>query len=802
MLSPGSRLGSYEIQALLGSGGMGEVYRAQDTRLRRTVALKVLNAELAADPERRARFEREAQSVAALNHPNIVTIYSVEDAGGVLFLTMELVEGQPLSDLIVKGGLPLGRILPLVIPLADAVSAAHQKGITHRDLKPANVMVTADGRVKVLDFGLAKLMDPSPVAPGASGLPTTLETGEGRIVGTVAYMSPEQAEGRSVDQRSDIFSLGVILFELATGERPFKGDTSVSLLSSIIKDTPTSIADLKPACPRELARIVKHCLVKDPEYRYQSAKDLRNDLHHLRQDSHSGELEAAGGIAAVAKDRLAPRRRPAIIATATALAILAAVLVGWRFWNPRPPSGGPIESLAVLPFVNVGADPNAEYLSDGITENLINSLSQLPQLRVVPRSTVFRYKGREIDLPKIGRELTVRAVLTGRVVQRGDTLNIQTELVDVAEDSQLWGRQFMRPFADLITVQDEIATAVSERLRLTPNAGGPKRAATAMHATENPEAHQLYLKGQYVWNRRTGRSIRQAAEYFLQAIDKDPGYGLAWARLADCYGLSGFYGAGSPREAGPRAKEAALRALRIDDTLAEAHMTLGWIHATYDWDRAAAEKEYQRALELNPSDGLAMSRYTVFLEATGRIDEALVQVRKAQQLEPASLIISSVVGRRFHYARQYDQASAELRRVLELDPNFAQAHLYLGWVYEQQHRYEDAIAELRTAYTVSEGESETAGALGHAYAVSGRKAEAERIIASMKEQASQRYIAPFDFALIYLGLGEKDSAFEWLEKAYDDRSTWLFWINVDPRLDPVRNDPRFRNLLRRMRLAE
>jgi TolB-like protein/Flp pilus assembly protein TadD len=797
-LSSGTRLGPYEIQAPLGAGGMGEVYRAYDPRLKRVVAIKMLPADFAADPDRRGRFEREAQAIAALNHPHIVTIYSVEEAAGVLFLTMELVEGQPLGDLIVKGGLPLARILPLAIPLADAVSAAHQKGITHRDLKPANVMVTADGRVKVLDFGLAKLVAQAPLA--ATGLPTTMETGEGRIVGTVAYMSPEQAEGRSVDQRSDIFSLGVLLYELATGERPFKGNTSVSLLSSIIKDTPRFITEVQPACPRELARIVRHCLVKDPEYRYQTAKDLRNDLHQLKQDSDSVELAASGG-AAVRQDRPAPRRMHVIGAGVAALALVAAVLMGLRSWSARPSPGAPIDSLAVLPFVNVGADPNAEYLSDGITENLINSFSQVPQLRVVPRSTAFRYKGREVDFMTIGRELSVRAVLTGRVVQRGDTLNIQAELVDVAGDSQLWGRQYARPLADLITVQQEIATAVSERLRLASSADGQNRPAMAM-ATANAEAHQLFLRGQYAWNRRTGRSLGQAVDYFLQAIDKDPGYALAWARLADCYGLYGFYGAGSPREAGPRAKEAALRALRIDDTLTEAHTTLGWIHATYDWDWAAAEKEFQRALQLNPDNGLATSRYTVYLEATGRMDEALARVRRAQELEPASLIISSVVGRRFHYARQYDQAAAELRRALDLDPNFVQAHLYLGWVHEQQRRYEDAIAELRRAYTLSEGESETAGALGHAYAVSGRKPDAEKMIASMNEQASRRYLAPFDYALVYLGLGATDSAFEWLEKAYDERSTWLFWVKVDPRFDSLRGDPRFRDLLKRMRFPE
>jgi serine/threonine-protein kinase len=797
----GARLGPYEILAALGSGGMGEIYRARDPKLNRAIAIKVLPETTAADPDRRARFEREAQSIAALNHPNIVTIYSVEEADGVLFLTMELVDGQPLDALLVKGGLPLARILGIAIPLADAVSAAHQKGITHRDLKPANVMVTADGRVKVLDFGLAKLVEPSTPAAEVTALPTRVLTGEGRIVGTVAYMSPEQAEGRLVDQRSDIFSLGVMLYELSTGERPFTGDTSVSLLSSIIRDTPRSATDLKPTVPRELSRIIKQCLVKDAEYRYQSAKDVRNDLRALQQESESGELDASRGARVDAGGPVGLwKRRPVTVVAIAGVLLLAGAIAGGWLWFTRTSTGTPIDSLAVLPFVNVGADPDAEYLSDGITENLINSLSQLPTLRVVPRSTVFRYKGREIDLRAIGRELTVRAVLTGRVVQRGGTLNIQTELVDVNEDSQLWGRQYQRTSADLITVQEEIATAVSEQLRLATSTDEQK--LLTKRSTENPEAHQLYLKGQFYWNRRTSQTLQRATEYFQQAIDKDPGYGLAWAALADCYGLFGFFGVGSPREAGPRATDAVVRALRIDDTLSEAHSTLAWIKATYEWDWPGAEREYKRAIQLSPHNGLAHSRYGTYLTGVGRGDEATSEHKRGQELEPLSLIISSQVGRRFYYARQYDAAAEELVKTLELDPNFAQTHLYLGWTYEQQGKYEDAIGELQKGLALSGGESEIAGTLGHAYAVSGKRAEAEKLLTTLRERSQQQYVAPFDIALIYVGLASKDATFEWLDKAYDDHSTWLTWIKVDPRFDGIRGDPRYSELLRRMKIPE
>jgi serine/threonine-protein kinase len=801
-LTLGTRLGPYEIQAPLGSGGMGEVYRAHDPKLKRDVAIKVLPQHTAADPDRRARFEREAQSIAALNHPNIVTIHSVEDADGVLFLTMELVDGQPLDALIVKGGLPLARILALAIPLADAVSAAHQKGITHRDLKPANVMVTTDGRLKVLDFGLAKLVEGPAEAghyvPDLTTSPTIASsplTREGRIVGTVAYMSPEQAEGKPIDHRSDIFSLGVMLYELATGERPFTGDTSVSLLSSIIRDAPRQATELRPALPRELSRIIKQCLVKDPEYRYQSAKDIRNELRALQQESQSGELDASD----VGRPIGLRKQRPVALAAGAVLLLVGATIGGW-LWLTRASTGSPIDSLAVLPFVNVGADPEAEYLSDGITENLINSLSQLPTLRVVPRSTVFRYKGRELDLRAVGRELTVRAVLTGRVVQRGETLNIQTELVDVNEDSQLWGRQYDRTSADIIAVQEEIARAVSEQLRLATSSDEQK--LLTRRSTENPEAHQLYLRGQYYWNKRTSQMLRRAVDYFQQAIEKDPNYGLAWAALADCYSIYGFYGVESPVKAAPRAKDAAQRALSIDDTLAEAHSALGFTRFTYDWDWPAAESEFKRAIELDPDNGLPRQRYAMLMMLMGRRDEAFVESRRSREVEPLSSNHNAQHGRIFYHARQWDQALRELTQSLDLDPNYAQTYLYLGWVYEQQGKYAEAIAHIQRGLDLSGGESEMAGALGHAFAAAGKRDEAEKLVAELKERSTRQYVAPFDVALIYAGLGDKNATFEWLDKAYEDRSSWFTWMAVDARFDGVRGDPRFRDLLRRMKIPE
>jgi serine/threonine protein kinase/tetratricopeptide (TPR) repeat protein len=794
LLQPGAQLGRYEIVSLVGVGGMGEVYRARDPRLGRDIAIKVLPAEYSVDADRLRRFEQEARAAAALNHPNIVTIHSVEEADATRFFTMELIEGRSLCDLIPKGGMPLDRLLKMAISLVDAVSAAHQIGITHRDLKPANVMVTADGRVKILDFGVAKLREPSRVEPGVSALTTSPATGEGRIVGTVAYMSPEQAEGKSVDQRSDIFSLGVMLYEMATGERPFSGNTSISLLSSIIKDTPPLVTDLKPTLPRELSRIIRHCLVKDSEYRYQSAKDLRNELSELQQES---DADAHRMPHHSGPDARVPVRRAAALG---ALALLAIAFVLGRLWLTRTATGGPVDSLAILPFANVSADPNAEYLSDGITENLINSLSQLPKLRVVPRSTVFRYKGREIDIQKIGRDLTVRAVLSGRVVQHGDSLNVQVDLIDVAGDSQLWGRQYNRTLSDLITVQEEIATEVSERLRLRPTPDEQKR--LTRRYTESPEAHQLYLKGRYLWNRRTGETLRRAAEYFQQAIGKDPGYALAWAGLADCYGVYGVYEVMSNRESIPRAEHGAMKALEIDDTLAEAHASLAYARS-YDWDWSGAEREFQRAINLNASYPTAHHWYgTNFFEPMGRLSEGMTELKRAQNLDPLSLVIGAVVARDFFFAGRYDEAIEQLRKTLEMDPSFPLAHSYMGLVYEQKGMYPEATAEFQKWQGPSGDDPAATGALGHAYALSGRRADAQQALLKLEGLSIRRYVAPFDAAVIYVGLGDKDRAMEWLEKAYDDHSAWLVWVKVDPRFNSIRDDPRYHDLLRRMRIPE
>jgi TolB-like protein/Flp pilus assembly protein TadD len=558
---------------------------------------------------------------------------------------------------------------------------------------------------------------------------------------------------------------------LATGERPFTGETSVAVLSSILKDTPRAVIDLRPDLPRDLSRIIKHCLVKDPESRFQRAKDLRYELVELQRDSEAGDLPVSRGARAeVVTSSSASKRRTRI------------------------------DSLAVLPFVNVGADPQTEYLSDGITENLINSLSQLAKLRVLPRSTVFRYKGRDLDLQTIGRELTVRAVLMGRVVHRGDILNIQTDLVDVSEDAQLWGHQYTRTLADLIAVQEEIAREVAGKLHLRPTSDEQKR--LTQRFTENPAAHQLYLKGRFCWNRRTSQGLHQAAEYFQQAIDADPGYGRAWAGLADTYALYSTYGAGSPREAGPRATEAARRALRIDETLAEAHSALGYALFFHDWDWSGALTEFQRAIALDPRDGVAHLRCGFYWTAMGRLEDTLAAFKRAQALEPLSLVINALLGFGFFWLRRYDRAIEEFRKTLDLDPYFAFAHLGLGRVYEQQARYADAIPALQKALALSDGEARLTAALGHAYAVTGQRGEAEHMLETLRTRSTQQYIDPFHIAIIYLGLREEGPAVEWLERSFEEHSPWLCFVRADWRFDRIRNDPRCRDLFRRMKLPE
>jgi serine/threonine-protein kinase len=792
-LLPGTRLGPYEIVAPLGAGGMGEVYRAKDSRLGREVAVKVLPASFSNDPDRLRRFEQEARAAGILNHPNITAVYDVGTVGDAPYVVSELLEGETLRSRLAGGALAPRRAIEFALQIAHGLAAAHEKGIVHRDLKPENLFVTKDGRVKILDFGLAKLTKPEEAGP-QTNLPTeTAGTEPGMVMGTLGYMAPEQVRGKPADARSDLFSFGAILYEMLSGKRAFHGDSAADTMSAILREEPAELSSTNQQISSALDRVVRHCLEKSPEQRFQSARDTAYALE---------ETLAGATTTGVAPPPLRARRRRWPVLLASSLVALLAVLfaadvggVRRRLFGSKPRG---IQSLAVLPLENLSRDPAQEYLADGMTEALITDLAQIGSLRVISRTSAMRYKGTRASLPEIARELGVDGVVEGSVLRAGDKIRITAQLIQATTDRHLWAKSYERDFKDVLALQDEVAQAIAGQIqaRLTPE----EAARLSRARPVDPEAHEAYLKGLYEWYRWTPDSTQRALDYFQKSVSIDPSYAPAYAGLSLAYSRLGDI-VWRPRDAYPKAKSAALQAVERDGDLSEAHIALGMAILWNDWDWKSAERELRHGIDLNSGSATAHMAYSALLGCMGRHDEALVQIDRAHELDPLSVTIRGIKAWRLESARRFDEAIAEARQAIELDPRSVQAHETLGSTYLQKGMVGPAIAELEKTLDLSGRDPEVVALLGVANGVAGRKEQAQALLHELEQRFERSYISPVDVSTVFVGLRDHDRAFEWLEKGYQVRDSNILRLKAIPEFEPLRSDPRFAELIRRVGLS-
>ena len=800
----------YRIVSKLGSGGMGEVYLAEDTKLNRRVAIKFLTAESTADEKAKKRLVREAQAAAALDHPNICAVYEVGQQDNRSFIVMQYVSGETLASRIQLKTMDIKESLDTAVQIADALAEAHSQGIIHRDIKPHNIMFNARGQIKLMDFGLAKSM--TAALPIESDAETqSVLTDPGMIIGTIPYMSPEQLRGEAVDARSDIFSFGSLLYEMISGRQPFAAQSAGATLSAILAIEPPPLAYYTNDVPEELQRIVRKCLAKDRDRRYQTMRDAMIDLENCRceqQPARTIALTSGGKSARETVKTSVPEttHRRSLLSRVALLAgamlvlglvlALSYVLVSRRSATTTQPLE--ISSLAVLPLKNLSGDQEQEYFADGMTEALIAELSRIGALRVISRTSAMQYKNTDKLMTQIARELNVDGVIEGTIVREGGQVRIAVQLIHGATDNHLWTQSYVRELRNILGLQSDVALSIAREMRIQLSAQETARLSDT--PSINPEAHDAYLRGRYYWNKEARADLERAREYFEEALEKDPRYAPAYVGLADYYSVLPFYTNARPDDVFPKAKEAVAKALKLDGSLAEAHGTLAYILTYYEWNWAAADQDFQRALALNPNDSTQRHRYSRYLASVGRVEEALRELERARLLDPLDLVIKANVGVIHYFAGHYDQAIENLQNVLRDHPDFSTAHWGLGLAYEQKASYQQALSEL-------EGASKSRGAnalasLAHLYGAMGRKQQARDILTELKTRAGLQKVSGYQIALVHIGLGETESAMAALQQAYREHSTLLTYLKADPRFDPLRDDPGFQELLRRIGLPQ